>query len=162
MHLANLLLSIFLFAGVFVKAQSSTSFSTLLSNDDQQIHFVSTIGDVFVTTLSNNQNTISQGYLQKEMDYVISITEERISEIILYPNPTSGKIYLSLNEYTVKDIDIEQIKVYDYCGKLISISNDLGSLSSLPEIDLSTLNAGIYMIHIYFGNTKQSIRIVKI
>jgi len=160
-------LSFFIFAlsfsiNSFVVAQSSTSFSTLLSNDDPQIHFVATIGDVFGSTLSDNQNAISQGYLQKEIDYIISVPETDIPDFKMYPNPTTGKIYLSNDLKPGKSLNIEQIEIYDYSGRLIYISGYLGAITTLPEIDLSTYDSGIYMIHIYFNQKKQTVRIAKI
>jgi len=156
-------LLLFFFQAIgLIKAQSSTSFSTFLSNDNPQIHFVATIGDVFISTLNNEQNMVSQGYLQKEIDYIISVPEENLPGFSLYPNPTSGKIYFGMDINPGTNIEVKQIEIFDYSGKLVYRSANLGSISRFPEMDFSNLDAGIYMVHIYFNNKQQAVRIVKI
>lgn len=63
-------------------------------------------------------------------------------DVVLGPNPTNSTITF----FNVDMITDKTVKVYDVTGKLV-LSTELVS----DTLDLSSLNAGIYMLHL--GNT---------
>jgi hypothetical protein len=88
---------------------------------------------------------ISAGSIVKELhikqDASVGINEVKgANNLHIYPNPTSGLVNISSNQ------PIANIDVFDVAGKLVySIKNN--SKQTNTEIDLSTLNNGIYFIH---------------
>ncbi len=78
---------------------------------------------------------------------VLSINEDHEEDLILYPNPSSGKVFISdgldhINSYNVEVTDISGRVIY--YKKWIS-NSDL-------EIDLSTNSKGLYIYRIYTSN----------
>ena len=72
--------------------------------------------------------------------------EEFKQSLNIYPNPTSGILFVSQeNEY------LTQIKVYTILGKEVYSNNLLNSL----KIDLSSKSNGVYFIE--FSNGKEKI-----
>ena len=65
--------------------------------------------------------------------------------ILLYPNPTNGKIVVSkdLAQYGGCKIDVSDLR-----GRII-LSSMLDTNETLFEKDLSFLNAGTYLLQIY-------------
>jgi len=80
---------------------------------------------------------------------ILSVDEERISSILVYPNPVNG--ILSINS-TLK---INKIEVYNILGKLIK-NNSINS-----SIDFSDLAPGIYSVKIIHSNGSVSKKIIK-
>jgi hypothetical protein len=71
----------------------------------------------------------------------------------LYPNPTNGKVFLTLNS----EVKSAQVTVTDLTGKVI-ISREWSSLES--AIDLSGNKQGVYFIKITSGDNTFTGRIV--
>ncbi|MFN0201661.1 MAG: T9SS type A sorting domain-containing protein, partial [Bacteroidia bacterium] len=72
---------------------------------------------------------------------IISLLRGQNTSVKISPNPTSGKIHITLST----DIEFAQLKVYDVSGK--TILSQKTTLSNL-EIDLSPFPKGVYMIQI--------------
>jgi len=68
------------------------------------------------------------------------------AKIKLYPNPTSGIVYID-NKSSLK---IESIQIFSVCGKLQMVFHS----NSNNELDLSNLNSGLYYIIINTDNTR--------
>ena len=95
-----------------------------------------TSGGGFTYTRSTDPN-LSTGYLKN-------------TDILLYPNPTTGLVNAN------QDI-ISQIRVYDLTGKQLTKSED-------SSVDLSTFKNGVYLLQLYRGDTKDWVtkRLVKL
>jgi len=79
----------------------------------------------------------------------------------VYPNPSNGKINISISNFTVPSVVIEINDVY---GNTVWTSNiDLTNGNSLQQIDLSILEAGVYFAITSDGTNfyKQSLIISK-
>jgi hypothetical protein len=75
-------------------------------------------------------------------------TKNSSNEIMVYPNPTSGKVQLSQ--------EADQISVYDAMqGSLISVP------TTTSEVDLSALKQGVYILKVFNRNSVQIFRVVK-
>jgi len=71
------------------------------------------------------------------------------SDFLAYPNPTSGIVYLIVNDLPS---DLCKVSLYDSVGKLQVVYNLFGSSGNLnEELDLSFLNGGAYIIHLESG-----------
>ena len=73
--------------------------------------------------------------------------------VTLYPNPTTGNMFVQLNS-----IETINAVVYDAQGKLIATLNNLKNGS---VIDLTSVETGIYMIHLNAENASMIQRVIK-
>ena len=78
----------------------------------------------------------------------LSTDQNTLTELNLYPNPTTGNLYLSTN--TDKNI-----KIYDMIGNKV-IDKDITNF-----LDISNLSNGIYLCEIKEGDKKITKKIVK-
>ncbi len=69
--------------------------------------------------------------------------------INVYPNPTKDKINITASE------NIKEISVYNISGELISTAKEIN------EIDLSSLNSGLYIISVQTDNNIKHLRVTK-
>lgn len=73
----------------------------------------------------------------------LSVEEEMSTNgFIVYPNPTTGKVTISLQNET-----IDKVELLDILGKKIMTKSGNSS-----QIDLSTFSSGVYIFKIYSGN----------
>lgn len=88
------------------------------------------------------------------------------NEIKLYPNPTTSKLILSLDEKSVQLkqsktlTTFKQVSIYDNLG-IIRMSNQYSSNAKQIEIDVSKLNSGIYYIEIFDGVLRKRKQFIK-
>jgi hypothetical protein len=83
----------------------------------------------------------------------LGLDELSSSSVTLYPNPTTGNLFVQLNA-----IETINAVVYDAQGKLILTVNNLKNGST---IDLSTVETGIYMVHLSTENATMIQRVIK-
>lgn len=80
----------------------------------------------------------------------LSISENEVSNYTVYPNPTSGVLYIK------SKLPISQISVYTILGQLVE------SISETNQVDLSKAEAGVYSLKIEDENgNSQTQKIVK-
>ncbi|PHR46400.1 MAG: hypothetical protein COA32_11135 [Fluviicola sp.] len=92
-----------------------------------------------VTESANCEDTTSAAILTVEDD--ASLTEWNSSDVILYPNPTNGKVTAVFAENTTGTIRITNILGEEVFNTSIS--------ATTMELDLQSLNAqGVYLVHI--------------
>ena len=75
------------------------------------------------------------------------------NSVTLYPNPTTGNLFVQMNA-----IETINAIVYDAQGKLIATINNLKNGSI---IDLTSVETGIYMIHLNAENASMIQRVIK-
>jgi hypothetical protein len=79
------------------------------------------------------------GYSQEEKSAMGNSQEPTIEGLSIYPNPVSnGKLYITSKLGLEKEIQI-----YDVLGKKV-----FDTTTSVKEINISNLNAGVYIIKI--------------
>jgi hypothetical protein len=81
-------------------------------------------------------------YLGAETSIGVNEVDKSISDIIIYPNPTSENITI---ESTGSNFDV--IEVYDVLGQKI-LSSEIKNLNR-TAINLNSLNSGIYFLKVY-------------
>ena len=89
-------------------------------------------------------------------DY-LNLQETYFGTMSLYPNPTSGSIYVS-NEGSSEVFSYE---ITDVNGKVISTKANAINGTETAEISLEGLEPGVYMIRVHNDNAEKSFRIVK-
>jgi hypothetical protein len=91
----------------------------------------------------------NRGLYKRPLSEVTAINEVSSTTTNIYPNPTSGIIYIA----TIQAL--ETIRVFDVSGKLVQTLTNPNKLTSV-ELDLSGLDNGIYFIHAQTENGKVS------
>ena len=138
---------------VFCSAQNLLPSVNNLAGYDQSVAGILTtvsIGEPATLTLTSDNNTITQGFLQPE------ILPCRDLSFNYYPNPTKGDFTIEAFGCEVK---VTVIEVLDIWGRLIS---------SLPlakdnKIEIGFLSSGVYVLKVFLTNGQfHAITIVKI
>ncbi len=126
--------------GEIVATQTSTSFNESILDGIVTYTVVAKNGDNYSAPefIVVNSNV-------KSGEKVVNVESKRIS---LYPNPTSGMIYIEL-ENTFDAV------VYNYQGQVV-----MREYNNEGQIDLSGLNAGVYFIEIREGNNVKVEKVV--
>jgi hypothetical protein len=78
-------------------------------------------------------------------------TNELDNSLLLYPNPTSGNVYMKVNLSKIADMNIEVFNVVGQKAASYVLKN-VGANQEL-RFDLSHLETGIYLMKISSGNT---------
>ncbi|MCD2260499.1 aryl-sulfate sulfotransferase [Psychroserpens luteolus] len=79
----------------------------------------------------------------------LSVDDFEISEVSVYPNPTSDYINITSTS------DIDKIELYSVLGKKVHEVKQTNSL------DLSNFDSGVYFVQLYSGNASISKKIIK-
>lgn len=72
---------------------------------------------------------------------ILSKEEHSLFDVSISPNPASEMIHINGSQ------KIDQVKIYDLSGEFILEKSVPGSTKT--ELDISDLNAGIYLVHIF-------------
>ncbi|MFD2600750.1 T9SS type A sorting domain-containing protein [Flavobacterium suzhouense] len=83
---------------------------------------------------------------------ITGLNENTLSQITLYPNPTSSMLTLANTEM----LNIENLSVTDMTGKLV-----LSQKGNSPEINVEVLPAGIYFLNVSSKEGVQHLKFVK-
>ena len=100
--------------------------------------------------LFNNISTCSNNFVGIK---AISLDKK----ITCFPNPTSGKLTIEVNDY---ELTISQIELISYTGSLLSIHKITDNTTQL-SLDLNSLKHGIYFMKIYTQKGFVTKKIVK-
>ena len=83
----------------------------------------------------------------------LSLIEERIYELIIYPNPVNNILNIISNDI------INSYELFDISGRLILSENQLNK--KIFEIDISNLDSDIYFLNTYSETKHESFKILK-
>ena len=83
----------------------------------------------------------------------LSLIDEGISELIIYPNPVNNILKIISNDI------INSYELFDISGRLIFTENDLNKKKF--EIDISNLDSDIYILNTYSETKHESFKILK-
>lgn len=109
--------------------------------------FLATKGSVFLAHASIGCTTSVPQPHAKESNLEIGGVENYDETIVVYPNPTTGKIRIE------HPITLGEIKVFDLTGKVLMKIKTLGNTKS--DIDIGHLAQGIYLLYAEgFSNIK--------
>jgi len=110
--------------------------STVVNN----IQIIYTIGEVVVRETSTPTISVSEGFINPELNSTLSTYDHQISHsnIIIYPNPTNQFINIAT------DIPLTKVELFDILGRSIFQSKTISD-----PIEVSTLKAGVYLLRLY-------------
>ncbi|MBD78868.1 MAG: hypothetical protein CL840_08100 [Crocinitomicaceae bacterium] len=77
------------------------------------------------------------------------------NDVNIYPNPTTGKIYVEFDPQQKLDTPIQ---IRDLSGRVVFV----GPLTEDSSVDLSAFPTGVYWLEISFDNQKQFKKVVKV
>ncbi len=101
-------------------------------------HFIPLVDD-FVQGSPGDNTFIDNIILENK--FVISVEEEALPELKIYPNPSNGLVFIE-----TKNID-GTVTVVNQLGQTIK-TIEVDYTNTLLEIDLSNYKAGIYFVHV--------------
>lgn len=89
-------------------------------------------GTSFAPLSSRDRSFMIRGIFGADTTSITAVAEE---DMLLYPNPTTGKVYL-------EGAVVERVRVYDLQGR------EVATFGCCREVDLRHLGSGIYTLHI--------------
>ena len=117
----------------------------------------STLGEVFVTTLSSSSSTLTQGFQQPTSSGGVGVEEIDIVNFSVYPNPFQDIINIKSSikgNYTISIVDV--------LGR--NLNADLSPINSSGKLDmiinLEHYQSGLYFLKIY--NDDNHMKTIKI
>lgn len=133
-------------SGSFVKFDAAATSYVLLDKG-----FNAANGSVFIAQALNGCTAGSPQLpsLESTSKESVSVVEKDES-IIVYPNPTTGKITIE------HPISLDEIALYDLTGKLVMKINTMGDTRS--DIDIGQLSQGVYIL---YAKGFSSIKVIK-
>jgi len=144
-----------LFFTCIVNAQQIEKFSidsggaSVLVNGKQLLY---TIGEVSIQELNAGNIVVSEGFINSETSISLTVSENEIEDLVMYPNPVDNVLNINTNE------EIIQIRVYNQLGQLLK---DEKPLQSNFSIDFSNLTTGIYLLKIKAENKMTTKQVIK-
>lgn len=103
------------------------------------------VGQPVYTTATGTNGSVAQG-VQQPYEISVAIGVEEADDIILeyrvYPNPTSGKLVLSVKNYKSEELSY---RIFDFSGKLLQ---DRRLQGSTVTIELDNLARAVYFLKI--------------
>ncbi len=89
----------------------------------------------------------------------IAANKTTVSSVVMYPNPTAGYLNISLNGFAGKKASV---KIYNVIGEQVYSSENIYETPVyIKHIDLSALQAGVYIVTVYDGTQSFVQRITK-
>jgi subtilisin-like proprotein convertase family protein len=117
------------------------------------------VGDWILTVedVSANGEVGSLDNFEIEVCYsqTLSTASNNLSLFSLYPNPASGTVNLNL----VNPVDNQHVEIYDINGRLVS-EIELNNNSKNHQLDINTLNNGIYLVKVIQGNQSHTEKLI--
>ena len=112
---------------------------------------------VFVDFYDGDTGVVNSWSLELCVDSGLSVTENELENLSVYPNPNNGEFNIGFNPTSGEDISIE---VYDIRGRVI-YSNIYSNVSRFEEvIRLNNAQSGVYLLTIADGTQKVTKKII--
>jgi len=151
-------------ASILIKASYSqtlfpyvySSFGGFASNATVQLTW--TAGEPFYETVTNSNNTLTQGFNQTVIVSQLSdINENDTYKIACFPNPTTSFVKVILQSENFTNLNLQ---VIDLQGKVLFSQK---TVDNYTQIDFSKFANGVYLLNIFDKNQKiKSFKIQKI
>ena len=110
----------------------------------------------------NNELLLSQDYFEYDdeqdcfsLGWGSDVEENNHSGISIYPNPTDGKITISLTA------DYNSIEIYDSFGRKVMSQQSTVNGQQVIDVDISSYPSGLYLVVVKNGTDRYYKRIVK-
>ena len=104
----------------------------------------------------SRKGTFSNRFIIKFESEALSISENKLESIVIYPNPAKDEVTLINPAF----LDLDDVIIYDLTGRAIKTFN-LNNKHSVNTIPISDLMDGVYLLRIIKGLDQTTIRMVK-
>ena len=145
-----LLLSVALYGASYFAQDAISTGGDSFSNASGRIDF--TVGEPIIETINLASNQLTQGFHQPEIQITELSGDNLGSEMLIYPNPTSGSVSIQMNQVP----EGLWFLLYDAAGKLVK-SNEV--IQRETTINMNDCSSGVYVLK--FSNKTTSFRIQK-
>jgi len=135
-----------------VKASNNLLATPLKYHKFEKYKFMLMGDDVFQEVYSVKYDDIKISAI-KELPKFLNLKNHEATKFNIYPNPSNNILTISSTEHII----VEEIKIYDFAGKLVQTTKI--NQSSEIKYDISHLKAGTYMLHLV---TKEGVSVEKI
>ena len=115
-----------------------------------------TLGQIAINSLVSDDFILTQGFHQPNLG-VISIFEDKMTNISVYPNPTIDILNIDLFGF---DDPYVQMRLVDFSGKII-VSDLISTTTKNHQIKTNNLKTGSYILEITGEKEKDSFKIQK-
>ncbi len=154
-HMKNIFTLLFALISVATYSQQLeilSSSGSFLKGNKYQLEY--TLGDVVISTVSNTQNILTQGFHQPTVKGMYKanskITVDFFSEV------NSPFVYFEVEEGMPKDM---KVYTYDYLGRLLIIQNFTGNRC---VVDTSPYSSSAYLFVLtYLGDKVETFKTIK-
>lgn len=132
-------------SGIFADAQHLTPIVIGGAGSDsakEGYHISWTLGEVVITTLTQPEATLLQGFQQPNYIFTQLIEEEtKDFQILAFPNPASGNIRIEVTDLK-NQLTLE---IFDVIGTLVIVKK---LESPITDINLSEIPSGAYLFRV--------------
>lgn len=101
-------------------------------------------------------NGVEKNRLARLNNTLLSVKDNQLSSISIYPNPVTDKLTIDTAAFTSATA---KITIYDVTGK--TIYNTEQAIAGSIVVDMATYNTGLYLINITAGNKTLTQKVVK-
>ncbi len=118
---------------------------------DQSFFVEDQNGDIYKLVFTGFGGSSNGNYeFTKELVSAVSVEEEMLDVLSIYPNPATNNVTLTFNAQTSESV---LVTVLDLSGKVVLNSN-LGNPSGLSQatLDITHLPSGVYVVSVKAGN----------
>lgn len=118
-----------------------------------------TLGEVAVSTLSNGNLVLTQGFQQSFLEDVGFSMDPILWQIIAYPNPVTDELRI---QFDVPDPTDFLVEIQDVTGRLLSQEQYKQVIpGDVVPVEMSSFREGIYFFRISTSDRKQ-VRVISI
>lgn len=89
----------------------------------------------------------------------INQIDEKLEDVIIYPNPSSGSIYIKTDKYG-GNVNNFSIEIYNVLGERVHVNAQKEVSGNVVEIDMSNEPRGMYLMRVNTGSEAITKRIV--
>ena len=141
-------------ADIVVSPSSVTWFATEMDamNGTNPLPLSTPLVDGTTYYAVNIVNNCLSNFLAVTVEIILSVGDNELAVSSVYPNPTTGLVTISNSQ------QIEQLTVYTLLGQQVMQQK---VNSNETTLDVSSLSAAIYLIHIDLGDHQQTVRLIK-
>lgn len=104
-------------------------------------------------TATSNGNNRFDNITLKGVDMYANVEESEITKVQLFPNPATNIAHLRCNQSMIR------VDVIDLSGKMVQSKDGVHAQDAV--LDLSALQAGVYLVRVYTSNGNQILRVIK-